>query len=68
VVTTRSIQLDGGVHRHAFGTGACRAHKVEGVLLEQMFAALRARQAVHIDATDTDAACLERVTFFSPDV
>lgn len=71
VVTTRTIALGGTPTRYAFGPGHCRGHRLDAVMLEQMFAALRARQGVRVTAEPVRAegvpACLVRVTFFAPE-
>jgi len=71
-VVTRAIALDGGRARYEFGGRACREHKVEPVVLEQMFAAMRARHGVRVTATtvgrgDDAVQCLAAITFFAPD-
>jgi hypothetical protein len=71
-VVTRAIALDGGRARYVFGGRTCREHKVEPVVLEQMFEAMRARQGVRVSGKivgtgETAVQCLASITFFAPE-
>lgn len=67
-LVTRAIALDGGRATYAFGGRACRDHKVEAVVLEQMFEAMRARQGVRVTGKHVgEVQCLAAITFYAPD-
>ena len=67
-LVTRAIALDGGRSTYAFGGRACRDHKVEPVLLEQMFEAMRARQGVRVTGKSVgEVQCLAAITFYAPE-
>lgn len=67
-LVTRAIALDGGRSTYAFGGKVCRDHKVEPVLLEQMFEAMRARQGVRVTGKSVgEVQCLAAITFYAPE-
>jgi hypothetical protein len=71
-VVTRAIALDGGRASFEFGGRVCREHRIDAVVLEQMFAAMRARHGVRVTGKlvgrgEQAVQCLAAITFFSPD-
>ena len=71
-LVTRAIALDGGRASFVVGGKACREHKLEAAVLEQMFAAMRARLGVRVTGVvvgrgEQSVQCLGAITFFAPD-
>lgn len=71
-LVTRAIALDGGRASFVVGGKACREHKLEAAVLEQMFAAMRVRQGVRVTGSavgrgEQAVQCLAAITFFAPD-
>ncbi len=66
----RPIALDGARTELAFGGKRCRDHRIEPVVLTQLFDALRTRQGVTATvepSVDGGPACLRAITFFAAD-
>ncbi len=71
-LVTRAIALDGGRSSFAFGGKSCRDHKVEAIVLEQLFEAMRTRQGVRVTGKAPGSGgaavqCLAAITFYAPD-
>jgi hypothetical protein len=67
-LVTRAIALDGGRSSFVFGGKHCREHRVDAVVLAQLFEALRARQGLHLRGIAKGGVqCLAQVTFFAPE-
>jgi hypothetical protein len=67
-VVTTPVLLGGARTTYEFGRGACRSHKLEPEVLEEMLAAMRARAPVRIDAVAAgESKCIAGITFFAPD-
>jgi len=71
-LVTRAIALDGGRSTFAFGGKTCRDHKLEAIVLEQLFEAMRARQGVRVTGKLVGSGgaavqCLAAITFYAPD-
>ncbi|MBC8071123.1 MAG: hypothetical protein IAG13_22550 [Deltaproteobacteria bacterium] len=70
-LVTRAIALDGGRSSFVLGGKACREHKLEPAVLEQMFAAMHARLGVRVAGIavgrgEQAVQCLAAITFFAP--
>ncbi|MBX7077584.1 MAG: hypothetical protein K1X88_00270 [Nannocystaceae bacterium] len=66
----RPIALDGTRTELAFGGKRCRDHRLDAVVVAQLFEALRTRQGVTATAepsVDGGPACLRAITFFALD-
>ena len=71
-IVTTPVLLGGERTAYEFGRGACKAHRLQTEVVEQLLAAMRGRSPVKIDAIvvgrgDTEARCITGVTFFAPD-